>query len=308
MTEPTKRTSPWFGVMMIIVVFVALSALAVGAAIFTVFGEKNAKVSKESVLVVELKGVIWTSKRLVKQLREYGEDPQVKAIVIRLESPGGAVGATQEIYDQVQRLKKMGKPVVASLGNIAASGAYYVAVACDKIVTNPGTITGSIGVIMGFMDMSKLYDFAKVSRFSIKSGKFKDTGSEYRPMNPEERDLMQGMVDNVYGQFKRAVAEGRKLKIEQLKDLADGRVFSGEQAVKAMMADSLGGPREAVALAAEMAGISGEPEIFTPPPRSPRLKDLLMGNPDEEEEMGESSILGLNTVGKPMFLMPGVLH
>jgi protease-4 len=190
--------------------------------------------------VVKLKGVIMDSQKTLKELKDFEEDTSIKALLLRIDSPGGAVGPSQEIHDAVLRVRKT-KPVVASFESVAASGGFYVAVAAEKIVSNPGTLTGSIGVIMDFANLSELYKWAKVERFNIKSGKFKDVGSENRPMTTEEKELLQAMIGNVYEQFLKAVADGRKLPLERVRPIADGRVLTGQQAFEAHLVDKLGG-------------------------------------------------------------------
>jgi protease-4 len=215
---------------------------------------------KAGVGLLEIDGVIMDSKKALKTLKSFEENPNVKALVVRINSPGGAVAPSQEIHDAIKRFPR---PKVVSMSSVAASGGYYVAVAGDRIYANPGTITGSIGVIMEFADLEKLYDWAKIKRYSIKTGKFKDTGAEYREMQPEERALLQGMVDDVLVQFKQAVADGRKLPIETVTALADGRVFSGSQAKAEKLVDELGGIDDAIAAAAKLGGIEGKPRIIT---------------------------------------------
>jgi len=190
--------------------------------------------------VVKIKGVIMDSQKTLKELKDFEEDSSVKAVLLRIDSPGGAVGPSQEIHDAVLRVIKT-KPVVASFESVAASGGFYVAVAAQKIVSNAGTLTGSIGVIMDFANLGELYKWAKVDRFVVKSGKFKDVGSDSRPMTTEERALLQDLIMNVYEQFLKAVADGRKLPVDSVRPYADGRVLTGEQAFKAKLVDRLGG-------------------------------------------------------------------
>ena len=220
--------------------------------------------------VVEVRGVIMDSKRTLKQLRKFVKDKRIKGIVIRVDSPGGAVGPSQEIYDAVIRAREK-KPVVASFGSVAASGGYYIAAATEKIVSNPGTITGSIGVIMQFTNLQKLYGWAKIARFNIKSGKFKDTGSDSREMTAEERQIMQDLVDNAHSQFVRAVAKGRNLSVEAVKMLATGQIYTGEQAKGLKLVDEMGGLKEAGELIAELADFEGEPVLVYPKKRRKRF-------------------------------------
>ena len=303
------KRNPWLIAFTMIGIFILLILAALGAALYTAFGDKIPAVSNNSVLVMEVKGVITDSRAFIKTIQKYRDDKDVKAIVIRLDSPGGVVGPSQEIYNEILTTRKMGKHVVASLGSVAASGAYYIAAACENIVTDPGTITGSIGVIMEFANIGELYKWAKVERYVVKSGPFKDIGSEFRPMTPPEREIIQGMIDNVYSQFKRAVSTGRHLKMEEVAALADGRIFSGEQAVKNGLADELGGLDDAVDKAAKLSGIKGKPEMFFPPKAHKRIWDMLSNQEDEDDDLFglfAKKTLGLNLMGKPLFLMTGM--
>jgi len=228
--------------------------------------------------VVRIKGVIMDSQRTLKELREFEEDSSVKALLVRIDSPGGAVGPSQEIHDALIRIRKV-KPVVASFESVAASGGYYVAVAADRIVSNPGTLTGSIGVIMDFANLSDLYKWAKVDRFVIKSGKFKDVGSDSRAMTAEERALMQELIGNVYQQFLKAVADGRKLPVDQVRPLADGRILTGEQAFTAHLVDKLGGLDVALDEIRELAKLDPKQKLnlVYPEPKRRSLMEVLGG-------------------------------
>lgn len=216
------------------------------------------------VAVVELEGVIVDVDDLVRDLKRHRENPMVRAVVIRINSPGGVVGPTQEVHQAIQRLRQAGKPVVASLGAIAASGGYYVAVAADQIVANPGTLTGSIGVIMQMANVEGLLKKVGVDYVVVKSGQFKDVGNFARPMSPEERRVLQTLLDDVHAQFISAVAEGRKLDEAEVLKFADGRIFSGSQARRLRMVDTLGGLEDAVNRAASLAGLPQPPQILSP--------------------------------------------
>ncbi len=189
--------------------------------------------------VVEVKGVIMESDKTIKLLHNAEEDDSVKAILLRIDSPGGAVGPTQEIYEEILRIDKE-KPIYASFSSVAASGGYYLGAACRKIFTNAGTITGSIGVIMQFMDMSKLYEWAKLKPETIKAGKYKDIGNPARAMNEEERVFMDKMITKVHQQFKNDITRRRAkvLKVD-IEELAQGQIFSGEEAVDLGLADEV---------------------------------------------------------------------
>jgi protease-4 len=254
----------------------------------TAGGGTSSLFSGGSVGIIELSGVIMDSKKMRKALEEFADDDDIKAVVLRLNSPGGAVAPSQEIYEAVRAFKK---PLVASMGSVAASGAFYVACAAKTVFANPGTITGSIGVIMEFADLQKLLEWAKIHRYVIKTGKYKDVGAEYRDMTPEERALMQGMADNVLGQFKAAVAEGRKLPLGKVTAIADGRVFSGEQAKAIGLVDSLGGIDDAIREAGKLGKLSGKPNVVYPEKARRKLLDFLMDeNARDDSESSETQL------------------
>lgn len=235
----------------------------------------------EYVAVLELKGVILDSKHMLKNLKEAAEDKEIKAVVIRVNSPGGAVSPSQEIYEQV---KAFPKPLVISMDSIAASGAYYVASGAKKVFANSGTLTGSIGVIMEFLNLKKLYDWAKVERYSIKTGKFKDSGADYREMNSEERDYFQGLVMDTLEQFKAAVAKGRHMTAEEVTAVADGRVFTGTQAKKLKLVDEIGTLDDAVDYIAKEAKIKGKVRLVYPTKKSRGLQDLILGSGKDDDD------------------------
>jgi protease-4 len=229
----------------------------------------------EKVAVIELRGVILDPQPVVEKLVKLRKNEKVKAIVLRIDSPGGGVGPAQEIYSEVKKAQKE-KKVLVSMGSVAASGGYYIACAADTIMANPGTITGSIGVIMESLNVEELLHKIGLRSMVVKSGKHKDLGSPLRPMTDEEKKLLQGVLDSVHDQFIRAVAEGRKLPVEKVRELADGRIFSGEQAKNLGLVDELGNLEEAIALAAKMAGIQGEPEVIYAEKKRFSLFDFLL--------------------------------
>ena len=228
----------------------------------------------EKVAILPISGLITDSEGTIEQLKKFAKDDSVKAIVVRLNTPGGGVGPSQEIYEEVRKIRGK-KVVVASMGALAASGGYYIACGADKIFANPGTITGSIGVLMQFVNVKDLIEKIGVKGFVIKSGSFKDTGSPVREMSPEERKLLQNVIDNVHSQFVNAVVEGRKLPREDVLAIADGRILSGEQAKELGLVDVLGNQEDAVAEAGKMAKIEGEPRVVTPPKKKFSILDLL---------------------------------
>lgn len=245
--------------------------------------------SSQAIGVVELTGVIMDSKKTIKALKQFDQDQQVKGVVLRINSPGGSVAPSQEIYDAVKKFKK---PLVVSMGSVAASGGFYVACAAKKVYANPGTITGSIGVIMQFANLSKLYEWAKVKRYALTTGRYKDSGAEYREMQEDEKKLLQGMIDDVLDQFKGAVKEGRKLTSSQLDAVADGRVFSGSQAKALKLVDELGGFQDAIDAVAQEANIKGEPKLVYPAKPKRSLFDLIPMEEDPSDEAAETRVGG----------------
>lgn len=221
--------------------------------------------TEDRIALIRVEGVIMDSQATVGELKRFSENPSVKAIVLRIDTPGGGVVPSQEIYDAVKRVRnKSNKAVIASMGSVAASGGYYIAAATDRIVANPGTLTGSIGVIMETANIEGLLQKIGVEGVVIKSGKYKDVGSPLRKMNPEERGLLQAVMDDVHKQFIEAVAEGRSLELRAAQMLADGRIFTGRQAKEAKLVDELGDLEDAIQLAAEVVGIEGEPKVVEP--------------------------------------------
>lgn len=229
----------------------------------------------EKVGVVPVVGVILDSREVIEQLKRFEEEGDIKALVIRINSPGGGVGPSQEIFREVERVSK--KRVVASMGGVAASGGYYVALGAEKIFANPGTITGSIGVIMEFSNVEGLLKKLGLESYTIKSGKFKDTGSPLRQMTPEERKLLEGVVGDVHQQFVEAVVKKRKLSKEAVQKVADGRILTGRQAKELGLVDEIGNLEDAIAEAAKMAGIKGKPEVVYAKRTRFSLLEFLLG-------------------------------
>jgi protease IV len=221
--------------------------------------------TQEKVAVIRVEGPILDSHQTIKELKAFAEDPLVRAIVVRIDSPGGGVAPSQEIYNAVRRVRKENnKTVVASMGTVAASGGYYIAVATDRILANPGTLTGSIGVIMQMANFEELLEKIGVKNVVVKSGKFKDVGSPFRPMQEEDRQVLQSLMDQVHRQFIDAVADGRSLDSAEVEPLADGRVFTGQQAKSLLLVDEIGDLQDAIRLAGELGGIQGEPRVIEP--------------------------------------------
>ncbi|HZC81329.1 MAG TPA: signal peptide peptidase SppA [Nitrospiraceae bacterium] len=220
---------------------------------------------EDRVGLIRIEGVILDSQSTIGELKRFGENPAIKAIVLRIDSPGGGVVPSQEIHDAVQRVRnKNNKAVIASMGSVAASGGYYIAVATDRIMANSGTLTGSIGVIMEMANVEGLLKKIGVEGVVIKSGRFKDVGSPLRKMSDEEHELLKSVMDDVHKQFIEAVAAGRGLDVTVVQALADGRIFTGRQAKDSKLVDELGDLDAAIQLAADVAGIEGVPKVIEP--------------------------------------------
>lgn len=254
----------------------------------------------ERVAIVELEGLIVDVDDLVRELKGYRDNPAVRAVVIRINSPGGVVAPTQELHGALRRMRAAGKPVVASLGAVAASGGYYVAVAADRIYADPGTLTGSIGVIMQMANVHELLKKVGVDYVIVKAGEYKDIGSFARPMSPDERRVLQALLDDVHGQFIAAVVAGRKLDRADVLQFADGRIVSGSQAKALRMVDALGGLEEAIEGAATLAGLPLPPRVVGPR-RKFSVTDLL------RNELGLGGLgafrASLPLVKTPLYLM-----
>jgi protease-4 len=257
-----SKTSKW--VIGIIVVFVFLFGLFVITLVSWMFSDENDETIStggEKIAVVELKEPIISSEETVRQFKKYRGNKSIKAIVFRVESPGGGVAASQEIYEEVKKTRDAGMPIVVSMGSVAASGGYYVSCGATKIVANPGTLTGSIGVIFQFMHFKQLMDKIGIDETTFKTGKFKDSGSPFRKTTEEEKQYFNLLISDVYDQFVDVVAEERGLARGQVLKYADGRVFTGRQAVDYGFVDTLGTMEDAIDIAAELGNISGKPSI-----------------------------------------------
>lgn len=248
----SSKNRTMFGMMMIVFLFFVLLLIFAAYTMKNLTGNEgvtfDAKDKNQSIAVVEVNGIIMESKDLIELIQAAEEDKKTGAIILRINSPGGAVGPTQEVYEEIRRIDELytssegkeGKPVFASFGSMAASGGYYLGAATRRIYSNPGTITGSIGVIMQFMDASKLYELAKLRQVNIKAGKYKDVGQPNRSMTEEEKQLLESMIAGVHDQFIRDIERTRKGKMKKdLRELAQGQIFSGEQAYKLGLVDEL---------------------------------------------------------------------
>jgi protease-4 len=280
MPEGRSRTLLWiligggafflFVLAVFTLVYMTLHAGGADAGI-TSFGDR--------IGVVDLDGVILSPQPVVGQLKKFGDDSSIKAIIIHVNSPGGGVAASEEIYSEVKRIRsEKKKRIVVSIETVGASGAYYVASASDKIYADQGSIVGSIGVIAQWVNYGDLLKWAKLKDVVIKTGEFKDTGNPARDLTPAEQAYMQALIDNMFGQFVQAVSEGSRMKFEDVKSIANGKVWTGEQAMSMKLIDGVGDFETAVADTAKSVGIKGEPTLVRPDRDRKTLMDLLLGD------------------------------
>ena len=319
------KNSPFKKIVILILVFIGIGSIIKWSTSLFGDGEKHVS-SKNTILHLEMNGVIMNGKKFLKNLERYKDESKVKAILISINSPGGAVGPSQEIYNEIKRVRDEGKkPVICVSTGVIASGAFYSAMGCNKLVVAPGALVGSIGVIMEFANLEKLYDWAKVSRYSITSGKFKDSGAEYRGMRDDEKALFQDMINEVYAQFRNTVKTERKLSDEVVNEYADGRVFTGTKAVNLGFADKEGFFQDAVKLAAEEAKLGDDYDVFEIPKKKMSIFDLGGGETEDEVNsltdladqlkskvgIGASTEAALkyvfraNMLNQPLYMMPG---
>jgi protease-4 len=295
-------------------VLTVLGIILVFVSVWVGFGslmKNETKVKEKAILSLELNGVIVDGKKFLKDLRKYREDDDIKGVLVQINSPGGVVGPSQEIYAELKRTREVyKKPVVVTGSGLVASGAFYSAMGADKFFVEPGTLTGSIGVIMEFANLEKLYDWAKIKRYVIKTGAYKDTGAEYREMRPDEKQLLEGTMQEVLAQFKKAIADGRKMPIERVSQYADGRIFTGETAVKLGFADQVGTFTDAVAEIGKLTKLGNKPELFEPPKDRDNILQMLISQGEDEDSKTTLKGIGVITnqlklLGQPLFMMKG---
>jgi len=281
MPERRSRTLLWiligggafflFVLAVFTLVYLTLHASGGTETAFSGFGDR--------IGVVDLEGVILSPQPVVSELKKFGDDSSIKAIILHVNSPGGGVAASEEIYREVKRVRaEKKKKIVVSIETVGASGAFYVASASDKIYADQGSIVGSIGVIAQWVNYGDLLKWAKLKDVVIKTGEFKDTGNPARDLTPSEQAYMQSLIDNMFGQFIKAVADGRGMKYDDVKSIANGKVWTGEQAKDMKLIDSVGDFETAVAETAKSVGISGEPTLVHPEKDRKTLMDLLLGD------------------------------
>ena len=281
MAEGRSRTLLWvligggafflFVLAVFTLVYLALHASSGESAGLTGFGDR--------IGVVDLDGVILSPQPVVGELKKFGDDSSIKAIILHVNSPGGGVAASEEIYREVKRIRaEKKKKIIVSIETVGASGAFYVAAASDKIYADQGSVVGSIGVIAEWMNYGDLLKWAKLKNVVIKTGEFKDTGNPARDLTPNEQAYMQALIDNMFGQFVKAVSDGRGLKYDDVKAIANGKVWTGQQALEMKLIDNVGDFETVVADTAKSVGISGEPTLVHPEQNRRTLMDLLLGD------------------------------
>ena len=281
-------------IIIAILIFFAVAvlfAVSIKIAKSLIGGADTSLSSKEGVGLVEVKGMILDSKDTIRQLRHFLKQDGIKAVVLRVDSPGGIVAPSQEIFEEVRKFAAK-KKIIVSMGSLAASGGYYISAPATIIYANPGTITASIGVILKLSNIEALMDKLGIKSYTLKTGKYKDSGSPLREFSPEDRAMLQSVIDNTHEQFIRAVAEGRKLPIEEVRKIADGRILSGEQAKGLKLVDRLGTLQDAIEEAGKLAGIKGEPEVILPPKKKLNYFDILADGMEEKFEGTLKSALG----------------
>jgi protease-4 len=286
----------WTGCL--ITTLVVLFFLGLSGVVLALLGKGSFFTPRERVGVVEIKGLLTDSRATIKQLDRYRDDSSIKAIVLRINSPGGAVGPAQEILREVEKIRAK-KKIVASLGTVAASGGYYIASGANLIMANRGTATGSIGVIMQFTNVEGLTKKLGLDFFNLKAGRYKDVGSPFRPMTPEDKAYLQGLLDNIYQQFLNDVAHNRKIPLAKLKTLAEGRIYSGEEAKQIGLVDEFGNLPDAIEKAGRLGGIKGKVEAVYPKKEGFSLLGLLLGQ-DTEESLSQLAL----PYPEPAFLPP----
>lgn len=283
-----------------IAIIVIVFLVAIVSLIDSYLGEGYSKsMGSDKIGVVEVNGVIKSSDEIIKNLSDFGKDKKIKAIIVRIDSPGGAVGPSQEIYREIMKIKKE-KPVIASIGTLGASGGYYIASAATKIVANEGSITGSIGVIIQFFNFQQLLGKIGIKGSVIKSGEFKDSGSPIRDMTKEERELIQGVIYDVHNQFVEAIVKGRGIKKEDVLKIADGRIITGRYAKELKLIDELGNFNDAVELAKKIANLEGEPKLVYPKKKKMGLLEIL--NSISEGDASSRLYLLLSDIRIPTYL------
>ena len=278
---------------------------------FTNYSEQ--KVKEAALLHLEIKGMILdeTSEKFMKNVRKYAGNERIKGVILRINSPGGTVGASQEIYSTIKEIRNFyKKPVFVSGGSVVASGGVYSAMSASRIFINQGTLFGSIGVIMTFKNLSELVRWAKTDVYVLKAGEFKDGGNPFREMTLREREIFENLLDGILSQFKKAIAEGRNLDAQVVDSFSDGRIFTGEEALDMGLVDQIGGFNDAVKELGKLTGLGSSPKLFSPTEEHPILKYFggATSNHNHFVQKIFSQFLSLNRLaGQPLYVLPSYL-
>ena len=269
------KARTWIGIIVVgFILFVSFFFFVVGLGLF-ILTDQDTFFNKGDVAVIKIEGRILNADPVIRQINKIAKNKNIKAVVVRINCPGGTIGGSQEIYSEIKKLKEK-KPVVASMGTVGASGGYYVALGANKIFANPGTITGSIGVLFEYVNAQDLISWMKLKPETFKSGKLKDLASPMRAMTEEEKEFLQKTIDALHQQFKAAVAEERSFDLKELDKIADGRILTGKEALAYGLIDRLGTLADAIEEAAKLAGIEGEPTVIYPKKEKLGIIDLIM--------------------------------
>ena len=300
----------FFGLMMFVFIGGCVLLFSIIGGGSSITGIRD-NIKEDSILVLKLEGIILEPAEFLEDLNKYIKNNKIKGILIRINSPGGGTAASQEIYKEILRLKSLyKKPVVMSIGSLGASGAFYVSMAGDKIIANEASLLGSVGVIIYLSNLEKLYEWAKIENYVVKTGEFKDSGSHFRPLTNRERDLFQDLVDQFLAHFKEVIVKNRSLSAELVEEFSDGRVFSGETALVQGFIDQVGTYYEALNVIGKMTGLGDDPEVFEPVRQADRWKEFFKSYiPNFFPLLNmrshiRSVIFNPHLQGRPLYLMP----
>lgn len=313
MSEPVKKSSGWkwfwgifISLTLIVMIFVGVAFLFLAKSMSPMKGDKRfyyeyTGSGSGKIAVVDLNFTIISSEPIVRQFKKYREDKSIKAIILRINSPGGGVAASQEMYEAIRKTRDSGIPVIVSISSIGASGGYMAACGGSYIVSNPGSVVGSIGVIAQFYTMKELADKVGIKETTIKSGKLKDAGNPMRDPNADDLAYLQEIIDDDYEQFLEVVSKERKIEMDSLKEIANGRVFTGRQSLKLRLVDTLGTFEDAVEIACRFANLKGEPVLVREKERYNVLEMFI-------ENLSKSGIWGLKKEIQEEFLNQPILQ
>lgn len=300
------KANPWFLFSMIILTFMGGCTFIVFNSLSGVVQTPTQQIAEDSILLLELEGVILDGKKFLKEIRDYSEKDNIKGVVVRVNSPGGVVGPSQEIYSEIMRVRDIvQKPIYISANGLMASGAFYAAMGASKIYANKGSLLGSIGVIMNFANLEELYSWAKIKRFNLTTGRFKDTGSDFRSMREDEKTYLNALLSESLNQFIDDIVTGRKIQRDKVAAVADGRVFTGVFAKQYGFIDEIGGLHDAISAIGEATGLGKNPKVYRPQKTPEEFFEMLGERVQALNPYSTvKDTLHLQNFGKPMFILP----